>query len=61
MNWVFWAMKAVIPSKTFSKLHMIGQGSQVIGKEMLKYVDASELPAEYGGSAEGFKPASAKS
>lgn len=54
MSWVFWIFKTIIPAKTFAKLTMVGAGPSVIGKEMLRVVDASELPKAYGGTAEGF-------
>jgi len=53
MAWVFWAFKPLISSATYAKLQMVGKGPETIGKVLLQDIDASELPTEYGGTAQG--------
>ncbi|KAF8299297.1 CRAL/TRIO domain-containing protein [Clavulina sp. PMI_390] len=54
LTWIYWLFKPIVPSKTFAKLHVVGSGPQVIGKQLLPYVDAAELPQAYGGTAVGL-------
>ncbi len=54
MAWLFWAFKPLVSSQTFAKLVVVGRGPQAIGKEMLPYVEPSQLPAQYGGTAVKF-------
>ncbi|KIJ55626.1 hypothetical protein M422DRAFT_24194 [Sphaerobolus stellatus SS14] len=54
LTWIFWLFKPIIPSQTFAKMSVIGSGSETIGKELLPYIDADELPERYGGKAKGW-------
>jgi len=49
MTWIFWLFKPLVSAKTFAKLKLAGTGPGTIGKEMLPFVDASQLPKKYGG------------
>lgn len=48
-------MKPVL-EKRFEKMIVVGKGPDIIGKELLRHIHASELPRNYGGRAEGFGP-----
>lgn len=54
MTWIFWAFKPLVSSATFAKLSVAGRGPETIGKELLPYIDKSELPQRYGGEAAAF-------
>lgn len=54
LTWIYWLFKPIVPAKTFAKLKVVGTGPNTIGKELLPYVDASELPTTYGGQAAGL-------
>lgn len=54
MTWIFWAFKPLVSSATFAKLSVVGRGPETIGKELLPYIDSSQLPQRYGGSAQAF-------
>ncbi|KAG8902492.1 Non-classical phosphatidylinositol transfer protein (PITP) [Tulasnella sp. 408] len=54
MTWIFWAFKPLVSAATFAKLSVAGRGPETIGKELLPYIDGSQLPKRYGGNAEAF-------
>lgn len=54
MTWIYWAFKPLVSSATFAKLSVVGRGPATIGKEMLPFVDATQLPKQYGGEADAF-------
>lgn len=54
MAWMFWLFKPVLSAATLAKMRVVGSGPKAIGKEILPFVDASELPKRYGGEAEAF-------
>jgi hypothetical protein len=56
MTWLFWIFKPLLPAQTVAKMNVVGSGSDTIGKAILAYVDAKELPERYGGEAKGFPP-----
>jgi hypothetical protein len=51
-SWIFWLFKPILPAATFAKMQVVGQGPQVIGKELLPIIDKAQLPTQYGGEAE---------
>lgn len=53
-TWIFWLFKPLISAQTLAKMSVVGTGPQTIGKELLPFVDAKELPKRYGGEAEAF-------
>ncbi|GJE90290.1 SEC14 family lipid-binding protein [Phanerochaete sordida] len=54
MAWIFWAFKAVMSSKTFAKLNMVGTGKSTISAALLPIIDAKQLPKRYGGEADAW-------
>ncbi|KAF7308356.1 CRAL-TRIO domain-containing protein [Mycena chlorophos] len=52
MSWIFWIFKTIMPAATFGKLTMVGTGSSSIGKALLPFIAADQLPKRYGGTAE---------
>ncbi|EIN09582.1 CRAL/TRIO domain-containing protein, partial [Punctularia strigosozonata HHB-11173 SS5] len=54
MAWIFWIFKPLLSAATLAKMRVVGSGPKAIGKEILPFVDASELPKRYGGTAEAF-------
>ncbi|KAF8500523.1 CRAL-TRIO domain-containing protein [Gautieria morchelliformis] len=54
MTWVFWAFRPLLPAATVAKMSVVGGGAGTIGRAVLPYVAAEELPAQYGGTAAGF-------
>jgi len=55
LAWIYWVFKPLVPTKTFARLKVVGPGSATIGKELLPYIDESQLPTIYGGKSPGFK------
>ncbi|KAK7031400.1 CRAL-TRIO domain-containing protein [Favolaschia claudopus] len=51
MSWLFWIFKTILPAATFAKMSVIGSGPRPIGKALLPFVAADELPKRYGGNA----------
>ena len=52
MSWLFWIFKSILPAATFAKMSVVGSGSHPIGKALLPYISAEELPKRYGGKAD---------
>ncbi|KAJ7625523.1 CRAL/TRIO domain-containing protein [Roridomyces roridus] len=52
MTWLFWFFKTIIPSATFAKMAVVGSGPKSIGKALLPFIDADQLPKRYGGDAD---------
>ncbi|KAF7370870.1 CRAL-TRIO domain-containing protein [Mycena sanguinolenta] len=55
MSFLFWVFKAILPAATFAKMSVVGSSPRAIGKALLPYVAAEELPTRYGGSAGGWE------
>ncbi|KAJ7918778.1 CRAL-TRIO domain-containing protein [Mycena leptocephala] len=51
MSWLFWIFKTILPSATFAKMSVVGSGPRSIGKALLPFIAADELPKRYGGNA----------
>jgi phosphatidylinositol transfer protein SFH5 len=51
-SWIFWLFKPILPTATFNKMQVVGQGPAAIGKELLPIIDKEELPKQYGGEAD---------
>ncbi|KAL0059394.1 Non-classical phosphatidylinositol transfer protein (PITP) [Marasmius tenuissimus] len=54
LSWIFWLFKPILPAATLAKMSVVGSGSYSIGKALLPFVSAEELPKKYGGKAQGF-------
>ncbi|KAK1235681.1 Non-classical phosphatidylinositol transfer protein (PITP) [Marasmius sp. AFHP31] len=54
LSWIFWLFKPILPAATLAKMSVVGSGSYSIGKALLPFVSAEDLPKKYGGKAEGF-------
>ena len=52
LTWVFWLFKPLISAKTLAKFTVVGTGKATIGKELLPFIPADQLPKKYGGEAE---------
>ncbi|KAJ7224065.1 CRAL-TRIO domain-containing protein [Mycena pura] len=52
MSWLFWIFKSILPTATFAKMSVVGSGPHPIGKALLPYISAEELPKRYGGKAD---------
>ena len=50
-TWVFWIFKPLLSAATFAKMSVVGSGPRAIGPVLLPFIDSSELPTRYGGSA----------
>ncbi|KAH8110984.1 CRAL/TRIO domain-containing protein [Phellopilus nigrolimitatus] len=53
-TWIFWLFKPLVSAQTLAKMSVVGTGTQTIGKELLPFIDAKELPKRYGGEADAF-------
>ncbi|THH05411.1 hypothetical protein EW145_g4811 [Phellinidium pouzarii] len=53
-TWIFWLFKPLISAQTAAKMSVVGTGPKTIGKELLPFVEAKELPKQYGGEADAF-------
>ncbi|KAJ6581194.1 CRAL-TRIO domain-containing protein [Mycena capillaripes] len=51
MSWLFWIFKTILPATTFAKMSVVGSGPRPIGKALLPFIAADELPKRYGGNA----------
>ncbi|KAJ7636083.1 CRAL TRIO domain-containing protein [Mycena polygramma] len=51
MSWLFWIFKTILPAATFAKMSVVGSGPRSIGKSLLPFIAADELPKRYGGNA----------
>ncbi|KZT25261.1 CRAL/TRIO domain-containing protein [Neolentinus lepideus HHB14362 ss-1] len=54
MTWVFWLFKPLMSANTLAKMNVVGSGPHTIGKALLPFIDAQELPKRYGGEAPDF-------
>lgn len=54
MSWLFWAFKPFLPTRTFSKMSVVGHGAAVISQDLLPYISKEQLPERYGGEAQAF-------
>ncbi|KAF8623229.1 hypothetical protein AX15_006463 [Amanita polypyramis BW_CC] len=54
LNWLFWAMKPLVPTNTLAKMSVVGTGQHAVAKALLPYIDVAQLPARYGGEAKAF-------
>ncbi|KAF5383626.1 hypothetical protein D9615_003559 [Tricholomella constricta] len=54
MNWIFWVFKPLIPAATLAKMSVVGTGHHALKKALVPFIDARELPKQYGGDAAGF-------
>ncbi|KAJ7781865.1 CRAL-TRIO domain-containing protein [Mycena maculata] len=52
MSFLFWIFKAILPAATVGKLNMVGSGPGTIGKALLPFIAADQLPKRYGGDAD---------
>ncbi|EJU03520.1 CRAL/TRIO domain-containing protein [Dacryopinax primogenitus] len=52
MTWVFWLFRPMLSAQTLAKMEVLGISPITIGKGMLPYIKASELPKQYGGEAD---------
>ncbi|KAJ7509881.1 CRAL-TRIO domain-containing protein [Mycena galericulata] len=52
MAWLFWIFKSIIPSATFAKMSVVGSSPRSIGKALLPFIAADQLPKRYGGTAD---------
>ncbi|KAG5647504.1 hypothetical protein DXG03_009441 [Asterophora parasitica] len=54
MNWIFWIFKPLLPAATLAKMSVVGTGTHALKKALVPFIDAKELPKQYGGEAAGF-------
>ncbi|KAJ6619967.1 CRAL-TRIO domain-containing protein [Mycena sp. CBHHK59/15] len=52
MSWLFWFFKTLLPGATFAKMSVVGSSPRSIGKALLPFIAADQLPKRYGGQAE---------